>query len=391
MGIKSILTARTGRHGWPVLAAVLSLPAVAVFVLALHAAGGARPAPSGDAAAADVVATVEVGRAAAQGSFELDGSLESIRQSTLGAQIGGNVVALNVKAGDRVKAGQVLARIDARETQAGLARGDAQVSQAAAALASARLNAQRPADLRAQGFVSQAALDVARTQLEAAEGAMREAQAARAQAALARGFADVTAPFDAVVLATFVEAGDLATPGRPLLSIHDPARIRAVVQVPASRAADARGARRTEVRLPDGEWVAPVASTELPSADAVSQTVEWRLDLPAAAVTKARTGQTVRVRFLDPAQSTAAQRLSVPAAAIVRRGELTAVYVAQGSRFALRAVRLGSAAADGFEVVAGLRDGERVAVDGVRAGLLGAAPAAVRSAQAAAAGSPENR
>jgi multidrug efflux pump subunit AcrA (membrane-fusion protein) len=217
--------------------------------------------------------------AAAHASLDIEGTLQALQQSTVAAQVGGNVLQLAVKAGDRVKAGALLARIDERELQAGLAGGDAGVAQAAAALAQAQQNATRTRDLRAQGFVSQAALDLAETQLQAAQAAHRQAQAGRSQAALARSFAAVTAPFDAVVLATHVETGDLATPGRPLVTLYAPGRLRAVVQMPLSRSAVARASPWKSCCPTAAAWL-PVSRTELPGTDAVSQTVEWRLNLP---------------------------------------------------------------------------------------------------------------
>lgn len=322
------------------------------------------------------VPLVTVGAATQGAGFELDGSLQAVRQSTVAAQVGGNVVQLAVQAGARVKAGQVLARIDERDAQAGLARSDAGVAQARAAAELARTHVQRQRDLRTQGFVSQAALDQAETEARAAQAALDQAQAGRAQAALARGFATVTAPFDGVVLATHVEAGELAAPGRPIVTIYQPQALRAVVQVSASRAATARAARRVSVLLPGGDaWVTPRQVTALPGTDPVSQTVEWRLDL-APTEAALQPGQTVRVRFEDVAGTAAATgTLRLPRAAVLRRGELTAVYVARDQRFVLQAVRTGPVAGDSVEVVAGLRPGQQVAADALAAGLAGATPA----------------
>jgi RND family efflux transporter MFP subunit len=308
-----------------------------------------------------------------------------VRQATVAAQVGGNVLALAVKAGDRVKAGQVLARIDARDAQAGLLRSEAGVAQAEAELRNARIHYDRTRELRAQGFVSPSALDLAKTQLDAAQAAAQQAAAGRSQAALARDFTTVAAPFDGLVLATHLEAGDLASPGRPVATIYSPAAMRAVVQVPSTRAASARTAKRVEVQLADGRSIAPAATTVLPNADPVSQTVEWRLELPADALVGLVPGQTVRVAFagLAPAGAdgavaagAASMRLAVPASAVLRRGELTALYVAQDQGFALRAVRLGATVGDSVEVLAGVRSGERIALDAVKAGLAGAVPAA---------------
>jgi len=327
--------------------------------------------------AADVP-VLEVRSGAATRALILEGRLEPLRQATAAAQIAGNVVALLVKAGDRVRAGQVLARIDERDATAGLLRSEAGVSQAEAETRNARLGMERTRDLRAQGFVSQAALDNAETQLKAAQSGLQQAQAARSQAALARGFAAVLAPFDGTVLATHLEAGDLAAPGRAIATLYAPGQLRAVVQVGLSSAAVARTAARVDVELPGGQRVVPERKTELANADAVSQTVQWRLDLPPAATAGLLPGQVVQVQFSGamPVATAVDTSLRLPAAAVLQRGELTAVYVAQGERFALRAVRLGSpSGGDGVAVLAGLRTGERVAADALQAGLIGARPA----------------
>jgi hypothetical protein len=123
------------------------------------------------------------------------------------------------------------------------------------------------------------------------------------------------------------------------------------------------------VQLPDGRWIAPTAREAMPAADAVSQTVEWRLELPATAAPSVVPGQQVRVRFATGQ----VQRTVVPASAVLRRGELTAVYVQQDKSFVLRVVRLGADHGEaGIEILAGLLQGDKVAVDAVKAGLSGA-------------------
>ena len=330
--------------------------------------------------AAAPLATVLAQSGGGAGQRSLDGALQPVRQATLAAQVGGNVLQLAVKAGDRVRSGQLVARVDERDAQAALARSDAGLAQAEAEARNARLAAERQRSLRAQGFVSQAALDQAETQSQAAQAGVLQAQAGRSQAALQRSFSTVNAPFDAVVLATHLEAGDLAAPGRPIATLYAPGALRAVVQVPASLADEARAASAVQVELPDGQRVTPVQRSLLPGADAVSQTVEWRLELPAGNAVLLP-GQAVRVHFQAAASAGAAAPPSpppplLPASAVLRRGELTAVYTVREQRFVLRAVRTGAdRGAAGIEVLAGLRPGERVALDAVAAGLAGAVPA----------------
>jgi RND family efflux transporter MFP subunit len=356
--------------------------AVALGIAA--SAGAQTRAPS------DVrVPVITVGAGVADGpDLKLDGSIQPVRQATVAAQTPGNVLALLAKAGDRVKAGQPLARIDDRSASAGLAQSAAGVAQAEAALREARTELARTRELRAQGFVSQAALDSAANRMAGAEAGLAQAQAGRSQAALARGFAVLTAPFDGIVQATLVQVGDLAGAGRPIATVYAPGLQRAVVQIPASQTAGARAAARIEVQADDGRWIAPAQHTELPVTDTVSQTIEWRLDFSAADSAAFRPGQTVRVRFSGTATAAAALPsgsgapgtpgasgpLQVPAGAVLQRGELTAVYVAQGEQFVLRAVRTGPLGSGPVTVWTGLKPGERIAQDAVRAGLAGARP-----------------
>ncbi len=275
----------------------------------------------------------------------------------------------------------MLAVIDDRATQAGVAQAQAVVAQADAQRANAKAQFERTRDLRAQGFVAQAALDTAQSQLKAAQAGMAAARAGQTQSSLAQGFTRLTAPYDGWVLQTHVEAGALAMSGTPVLTVYAPQPIRAVVCVPASQQALVQNAQRIEVRLPGTEcWVRPASSASLPAADPVSQTVEWRLDLSAADGAQQVPGRQVQVRFVGNGEQ---QRLVVPEAVLVRRGELTAVYVviARGERqpdgFSLRAVRTGAGRGDaGLEVLAGLKAGDRVALDPMWAGLSNAVPAA---------------
>lgn len=355
------------------------LPRVALgltFVLAAGLATAADPAP----AAGPQVPVLTLGQQAVGASAAFDGSLQAVRQSVLSAQASGRIATLSVKAGDRVKAGQVLAVIDDRATQAGVAQAQAGVAQADANLANAKAAWERTRDLRAQNFVAQAALDSALAQYKAAEAGAAAARAGQTQASVAQGFTRLTAPYDGWVLSTQAEAGQLAMPGAPILTVYAPQPMRAVVYVPASQQSLAQQASQIEVQLPGTDkWVSPVSKTSVPAADPVSQTVEWRLNLSDADGAGQVPGRQVKVRFVGAAAQAAPQRLVVPAAALLRRGELNGVYVvtAKGESakgFALRAVRTGATHGDGVEVLAGLKAGDQVALDPVRAGLAGARP-----------------
>jgi hypothetical protein len=151
------------------------------------------------------------------------------------------------------------------------------------------------------------------------------------------------------------------------------------VPVSRSAAAQASGAVEVEVAVPGAngglQWIPPASKSSVPTADPVSQTIEWRLALSPESGKAFLPGQQVRVRFASGLQ----ERMVVPQAAVLRRGELTAVYVVSGAQFVLKAIRLGAEQGQaGVAVLAGLTAGDRVALDPVKAGLAGAQPAAAQ-------------
>ncbi|HRP23116.1 efflux RND transporter periplasmic adaptor subunit [Thauera sp.] len=331
------------------------------------------------------VPTIRVESRALPAATVVEASIEAVRQSTLAAQIPGRVLEMAVDAGDRVRKGQVLVRIDPAEAAAAVAAADAGVAHAQTALANARAEYARARSLVERKFLSQSALDAARTQFQAAEAQLRAAQAQRAQAATVQGHATVVSPLDGVVSARHIEAGEMAQPGRSLLTVHDPAQMRAVADLAPQRLAElGTDGIRARVELGDGgRFIEAAALTVLPAADARTHTVRVRVDLPAE-VEGVLPGSFARVHFQPaavPDVSATAAPVVIPAAAVLRRGELTAVYVADGGGgFGLRQIRLGRLLPGGeaIEVLSGLKGDETLALDPVQAGIAarsaGAAP-----------------
>lgn len=315
------------------------------------------------------VKVMTVGQQKVTNYSDIDGVVEAVMQSTLSSQIPGRVLSLNVKAGDRVKAGQVLATIDDRETQSGVLRSQAQLQQSDAELRQLQIALKRTQELKTQGFVSSAALDLAEAQYKAALAGRDSAGAATAQAKVTQSFSKVTAPYDAWVLETSAQAGDLALPGKPLITVYAPQPLRVVMQWPASQKNTMP--QLSDIQIQSGtETIKPLAMQIMPNADGISQTIGIKLDLPrTGAAVNASPGQQVQVRIAGAAQA----KGLVPKSAILRRGEMTAVYVTQENGFAMKLVRLGADHGNaGVEIWAGLKDGDLIAVDAVQAGMRGA-------------------
>ncbi len=302
-------------------------------------------------------------------SHASEATIEAVRQATVAAQVQGRVLEARADAGARVRQGDVLMRIDTREADQAVAAAAANVAAAQARLVDARAALERTRSLRARNFVSAAALDQDQAAFDAARAQHAAAEAGRAQADASRGFATVTSPLTGVVAQRLTEPGEMAQPGRPLMLIYEPGALRAVADVPQQQLASlGRGALQAKVEFPEsGRWLDAALVTVLPAADPRTHTARVRVVLPADAAGVVP-GMAARVHFVVGS----APRLTVPAAAVLRRGEVTGVYVADGKGgFSLRQLRVGSPLADGsVEVLAGLSGGELVALDPVRAGLL---------------------
>ena len=300
-----------------------------------------------------------------------EGRVEAVRQTTIAAQVAGTVVALSVKAGDRVQAQQVLLRIDARSANQSSAASQAQVSALRASLALASKDLERQRLLYQQKFISLAAFERAQAQFQVTASQL-DAQIAQAGAAQTEsGFFIVRAPYAGVISALSVELGDMGMPGRPLLTLYDPSSLRVSAALPQSRSITDMPAADIKIELPamsaEQRWLTPSSVQILPVIDSASHTREMRLGL--APNSNATPGTFARVWL--PTQSGGQPQFFVPSSAVVQRGELRAVYVVNPEGKAqLRQVRLGREADGQIEILAGVAAGERVALEPQEAARL---------------------
>lgn len=332
------------------------------LALATTAAAAATDASDPPAGSSPALATATAAAAGGSEQFAYDGVVEAVRQTVIAAQVSGAVVALPVKAGDRVTAGQVLMRLDARAAQQTAAAGQAQVHAARAAQEAASREFERQKQLFAKNYISRAALDRAEAQYKATQAEVA-AQVANAGAASTQsGFYTIRAPYAGVIANVAVVLGDMAMPGRPLLTVYDPAALRVSAAIPQTVAARLAGNAVPQAEVPGrGGRISPTRVQLLPSVDPATHTQELRLDLPSGSA-----GLTpgMFARAWLPLTGGADKRVLVPAAAVVRRAELTGVYVVgTDGRPLLRQVRLGRTEGDRLEVLAGVAAGERVALD----------------------------
>jgi RND family efflux transporter MFP subunit len=313
------------------------------------------PAHAGETVAGSVFEAVLADRPAV---LEVSGVAAPVSEATLSTKLMGTITAVLVQEGDRVRAGQPLVRIDARDLTAKSAQVAAGRAEAEAVLREAEIHALRIRALYADSAAPRAQLDQAETMLARAQAGVESARAGAAELAAVQDYSVVTAPFDGVVVRRMVHPGSFAAPGAPLLVVQDGSRLRVTANVaPGAVRGVVRGARLAGTI--EGEPVEAVVEGVVPMPGASLYVVNAIVDnaaglyLPGGAATLALPGS-MRPMVL------------VPGAAVVRRGALTGLYVrldAGSDEF--RWVRLGPALGDSVEVSAGVRGGERVVVPAV--------------------------
>jgi RND family efflux transporter MFP subunit len=198
--------------------------------------------------------------------------------------------------------------------------------------------------------------------MQGADARIREAEAESRRARVELGHTRIVAPGPGVVVERTVEVGELATPGRALLRVDDPSGYRLEVPLASEQAARIPPGHPVEVRvdaLGDGRLLGRVGEI-VPEADPATRTVMVKVDLPPSPGLRSGLYGTARVELGR------AERLRVPAGAVVERGQLSGVYVVDEHRVARwRLVTLGGRRDDRVEVLSGLAPGDAVVVDGV--------------------------
>ena len=293
-----------------------------------------------------LVAAAEKISAASQEEFM--GTVTARNRAEIGAKIQAPVERIAVVLGSRVRQGDLLAELDRREYEARVAQAQAVFDQAARDLE------------RFQGLVNQRA--VTEQEFETVRSRKSVAEAALSEAKTFLSYTRVTAPFSGTVIQRHVDVGVLATPGKTLFIMEESGEARFVVTLPEARLGHLDVGDSVTVTITSINATVKGRVDELsPSADPVSRTFAAKVGLPSVA--GLRPGQFGRLQLSAGGDET----IFIPRKALVRRGQLDLVYVVNAeSRAMLRLVRIGRQFPDRLEILAGLREGERVVIEGQR-------------------------
>jgi RND family efflux transporter MFP subunit len=333
---------------WKAAARQWLAPGWLVVVVALSACRQENPSPPAAQSPAVPVRVLTVEPQRRLATEEAVGTIRAKLRATVEAKVSGRIERLGVVPGQTVKAGELLAQLDAREIQARL-------DQAFAAREQLARDTERLRRLLKDNAVS-------RQEFENVESRHRVAVAAVTEAETMLGYARITAPFAGVVTRKLADVGDLAAPGKPLVELEDPTALRLEAEVPEALITRVRLGDKLPVRMAAAETgLEGVVSEVAPVADPVSRTFLVKLDLPPAAAL--RSGQFARVAV--PVGESAVLR--VPAGAVLQRGQMELVFIETHRIAHLRLVKTGKRLDGEVELVSGVEAGERVVTDGAAA------------------------
>jgi RND family efflux transporter MFP subunit len=326
-------------------------------------------------------------------TFEAGGVVRARSTALIASRVMAPILQVHVRPGDTVRRGAALVTLDAREIEANASRADAasrsaaesaraaaaDVNAAQSASVLARATHDRMAGLYARRSATAQELDQAVAALAAAEaqqasaqarlaaaGAASEAAQASAKAAAVNAtYEELSSPFDGVVTQRRADPGTMAVPGMPLLTVEDPSTCRLEVQLDESRAGVVSIGRPVSVRFdsasesaaPKGDRWIDGRVAEIERVDPSSHAFLVKIDVPSS--TLVRSGLFGRARIGGAAE----RALMAPTSALLKRGQLTLVYVVEDGRARLRPVSPGSSDGNRTEVFAGLREGDQVVTD----------------------------
>ncbi len=363
----------------PILAKII-LAIVALLFLAACSSEKSTTASAPESVRGVTVLTAQ--RTTIPDYIEATGTVRAAQSAQLASQVMGTITRVNVHEGDAVHRGQVLIAIDEAQPRAayqsasaGLQASQQAIAAADADYALAEATMRRYQMLYDKKSVSPQEYDEVKTKLAAAQARRDAARAGSAQseAALAQanttvGFTRIRAPFDGLIVAKLADAGAMAAPGVPLLTLEDPSHFRLEVQVDENQIAAVHLGTAVPVQIDalGAQAISGKVVQIVPAADPSSRSFTVKIDLPANP--QIRSGLFGRALFPRGER----ESILVPQTALLHRGQLDAVYVVGKDEIAsLRYVTLGKPSASDIEVLSGLESGERIVAQPAERDLSG--------------------
>lgn len=345
----------------PFLTAALTVALAAAFVAALSSPSfAADQAASAAPKPALTVKRVVVQTGAWHQTLSGTGSIAAWQEVVIGAEIGGQrLLTLMVEVGDRVKKGQVLAKLSPGTLEADLAAAKAALLEAEASAREAHLTAERVKTLQGSEALSPQAIDQALA-ADAAGQARVAAAKARVQAdSLRLSYTQITAPDDGVISARIATPGALVQPGQELFRLQRQGRLEWRAEVPGAELAQLKAGQTVRVQPSGAPAVEGRIRRVAPQIDPQTRNGLVYVDLKGSEALRA--GLFARGDFVLGES----QALSLPQSAVLLRDGFSYVFRIDGSKVRQTKVQVGRREADRVELRSGLTAGAAVVESGV--------------------------
>ena len=294
------------------------------------------------------------------------GKLVAKNTVNISTRMMGYITAIQAEVGQQIHAGQLLVSINNTDIQAKAGQTSAQIAQAQANYNNAKKDYERFSNLFASQSASQKELDDMRARYETAKAALDAAQMMKQEVNAQFRYSNITAPISGVVTAKYMKAGDMATPGMPLLTIESPGSLQAEVMVPEEQIVQIRSGQKATVLIKSsGKEVNGTVSEVSPSSTGTGGLYLVKVEVPKTA--ELLPGMYVNVAFPFINKKTtsvaAGQSVLVPLSAITEQGQLNGIYTVSANNTAiLRWIRTGKQLGNEVEVLSGLSAGEKYIV-----------------------------
>lgn len=342
---------------------LILLAATAVFSLA--ACSGDKTETAAKTEAPVVVQTATAGGTSINaGVLEASGQVEASQSVNISTRVMGYITQMKVKVGDRVNAGQLLFTVNSNDITAKRAQTDAMIAQAEAAQRAAQKDLDRYTALYKQQSASAKELDQVTLQFQSAKASADAARQMRNEVSAQLTYTSVTAPFAGIITQKMADAGSMANPGMPVLTLEQSGNLQVSASIPENQIASVKLGDAVNMSIESANKTITGKVIQVnPSSQFTGGQYIIKISVPASEAKQLYAGMYVHLRI--PVKGTTAAttkesgKILAPTKAIITRDQLTGLYTISSQNTALlRWVRLGTTSGDQVEVLSGLAANE---------------------------------
>ena len=290
------------------------------------------------------------------------GKLEADKQSNLSTRIMGQIQRIYVKPGQKVNQGDLLIQIRNQDILAKKAQVEASKVEASTAYESAEKDLKRYEALYADNSASDKEMDDMRTRYDMAKARLAAVEQMENEVEENMRYASIRAPYSGVITTKFVQEGDMANPGMPLLSMESPSQWKVIARIPEADIAKVQLNDAVKVKFTAAgvELEGKIIEINPSTTNTGNQySAKVLVTVPENCTAKLYSGMYAEVLFEYGTQ----KRILVSESALIHRGQLVGIYaVGQSGNALLRWVKTGKTFDDKIEIISGLSDGEQYVV-----------------------------